>query len=130
MKATKIEKVEPILWDRWLLVRVYCEDGTVGIGEGGVHGWQRPTKTMVETFVPYLVGQDPAKIEHHQPQTVDPEPQPVMAGMMPIPEKIEPEVVDGEMDVPDEPVVQLRGEAPIQEVVGKDEPCDKTKGNP
>ena len=65
MKATKIEKVETILWDRWLLVRVYCEDGTVGIGEGGVHGWQRPTKTMVETFVPYLVGQDPHKIEHH-----------------------------------------------------------------
>src|SRR5688572_5336382 len=65
MKATKIEKVETILWDRWLLVRVSCEDGTVGIGEGGVHGWQRPTKTMVETFVPYLVGQDPAKIEHH-----------------------------------------------------------------
>ena len=43
MKATKIEKVETILWDRWLLVRIHCEDGTVGIGEGGVHGWQRPT---------------------------------------------------------------------------------------
>lgn len=65
MKATKIEKVETILWDRWLLVRVHCEDGTVGIGEGGVHGWQRPTRTMVETFEPYLLGQDPSKIEHH-----------------------------------------------------------------
>src|SRR5687768_6258947 len=65
VKATKIEKIEPILWDRWLLVRVYCEDGTVGIGEGGVHGWQRPTKTMIETFAPYLLGQDPHKIEHH-----------------------------------------------------------------
>jgi len=32
MKPTKIEKVETILWDRWLLVRIYCEDGTVGIG--------------------------------------------------------------------------------------------------
>jgi galactonate dehydratase len=65
MKATKIEKVEPILWDRWLLVKIYCEDGTVGIGEGGVHGWQRPTKTMLEVMTPYLLGQNPARIEHH-----------------------------------------------------------------
>lgn len=62
---TKIEKVETLLWDRWLLIRIYCEDGTVGIGEGGVHGWQRPTKTMVETMTPYLIGKDPHRIEHH-----------------------------------------------------------------
>ena len=42
-KPTKIERVETILWDHWLLVRIACEDGTVGIDEGGVHGWQRPT---------------------------------------------------------------------------------------
>ena len=65
MKPTRIERVETILWDRWLLVRVHCEDGTVGIGEGGVHGWQRPTKTMVETMTPYLLGKDPSRIEHH-----------------------------------------------------------------
>ena len=65
MKATRIEQVEPILWDRWLLLKIYCEDGTVGIGEGGVHGWQRPTKTMLEVMTPYLIGQDPARIEHH-----------------------------------------------------------------
>jgi galactonate dehydratase len=64
-KPTKIERVETILWDRWLLIRVYCEDGTVGIGEGGVHGWQRPTKTMVEVMTPYLLGKDPSRIEHH-----------------------------------------------------------------
>jgi galactonate dehydratase len=62
---TKIERVETILWDRWLLIRIYCEDGTVGIGEGGVHGWQRPTKTMVDTMAEYLVGKDPNFIEHH-----------------------------------------------------------------
>ncbi len=62
---TKIERVETILWDRWLLIRVYCEDGTVGIGEGGVHGWQRPTKTMVDTMAEYLGGQNPDFIEHH-----------------------------------------------------------------
>ena len=65
MKPTKIEKVEPILWDRWLLLKIYCEDGTIGIGEGGVHGWQRPTKTMLEVMTPYLLGKDPSKIEHH-----------------------------------------------------------------
>jgi len=64
-KPTKIEKVETFLWDRWLLLKIHCEDGTVGIGEGGVHGWQRPTKTMIETMEPYLLGQDPHKIEHH-----------------------------------------------------------------
>ena len=65
MKRTKIEKIETILWDRWLLLKIYCEDGTVGIGEGGVHGWQRPTKTMIETMEPYLLGKDPSLIEHH-----------------------------------------------------------------
>ncbi len=64
-KPTKIEKVETFLWDRWLLIKIHCEDGTVGIGEGGVHGWQRPTKTMVETMEPYLLGKDPHLIEHH-----------------------------------------------------------------
>ena len=37
-KPTKIEHVEPLLWNRWLLIRIHCEDGTVGLGEGGVHG--------------------------------------------------------------------------------------------
>ena len=64
-KPTKIEKVETFLWDRWLLIKIHCEDGTVGIGEGGVHGWQRPTKTMVETMEPYLLGKDPHQMEHH-----------------------------------------------------------------
>ncbi len=62
---TRIEKVETFLWDRWLLIKVHCEDGTVGVGEGGVHGWQRPTKTMIETMAVYLEGQDPDRIEHH-----------------------------------------------------------------
>ena len=29
MKKTKIEKIETILWDRWLLIKIYCEDGTI-----------------------------------------------------------------------------------------------------
>lgn len=30
-----------------------------------MHGWQRPTKTMLEVMTPYLQGKDPARIEHH-----------------------------------------------------------------
>lgn len=62
---TKIEKVETFLWSRWLLIKIHSEDGYVGIGEGGVHGWQRPTKTMIEVMSDYLVGKDPNLIEHH-----------------------------------------------------------------
>ena len=64
-KPTRIEKVETILWDKWLLLKIHCEDGTVGIGEGGVHGWQRPTQTMIKTMEPYLLGKNPDHIEHH-----------------------------------------------------------------
>ncbi len=65
MQPTRIEKIETLLWQKWLIVRIHCEDGTVGIGEGGVHGWQRPTEMMVKVMEPYLLGKDPAKIEHH-----------------------------------------------------------------
>ena len=64
-KPTRIETVETFLWDKWLLLKIHCEDGTVGIGEGGVHGWQRPTQTMIETMEPYLLGKNPDHIEHH-----------------------------------------------------------------
>ena len=62
---TKIEKVETFLWSRWLLIKIHSEDGYVGVGEGGVHGWQRPTNTMIEVMSDYLVGKDPSLIEHH-----------------------------------------------------------------
>jgi len=65
LKRTKIESVETILWDKWLIIKILCEDGTIGIGEGGVHGWQRPTKTAVDTMSEYLIGKDPFLIEHH-----------------------------------------------------------------
>ena len=65
MKKTRIERLETILWSRWLLIKIHAEAGTVGIGEGGVHGWQRPTETMLQEMSQYLVGQDPDLIEHH-----------------------------------------------------------------
>ena len=65
MQKTRIERLETILWSRWLLIKIHAEDGTVGIGEGGVHGWQRPTETMLNVMAQYLVGKDPDLIEHH-----------------------------------------------------------------
>lgn len=73
---------------------------------------------------------NPAKIEQHQPNKVeppkvevpDPDRDPIpLAGMMPIPEKIEPEIVDGEMPIP-EKIEQIEGRMKVP-----DEPCDKTK---
>ena len=46
MKRTKIERVETVLWDRWLLIRVYCEDGTVGI-----HGASSDAEILAYTSV-------------------------------------------------------------------------------
>lgn len=65
MKPTRIEKLETFLVDRWCLLRIHCEDGTVGIGEAGVHGWPAPTEAMLEAMAPYLIGKDPSFIEHH-----------------------------------------------------------------
>lgn len=65
MKTTRIEQLDTFLVDRWCLLRLRCEDGTVGIGEAGVHGWPRPTAAMIEAMGQYLIGQNPDKIEHH-----------------------------------------------------------------
>ena len=65
MKPTRIARLDTFLVDRWCLLRVTCEDGTVGVGEAGVHGWPRPTAAMVDAMGAYLVGQDPSLIEHH-----------------------------------------------------------------
>ena len=43
MPVSRIESLETFLVDRWCLLRIRCDDGTVGIGEAGVHGWPRPT---------------------------------------------------------------------------------------
>jgi galactonate dehydratase len=65
MRPTRIEKIETFLVDRWCLLRIVCEDGTVGIGEAGVHGWPAPTRAMLHAMEPYLLGKDPSPIEHH-----------------------------------------------------------------
>src|SRR5258707_2093163 len=65
LPPTRIEKLETFLIERWCLLRIHCEDGTVGTGEAGVHGWPRPTAAMIDEMKAYLVGRDPSTIEHH-----------------------------------------------------------------
>src|SRR5258708_37474714 len=65
LPPTRIEKLETFLIERWCLLRIHCEDGTVGTGEAGVPGWPRPTAAMIDEMKSYLVGRDPSAIEHH-----------------------------------------------------------------
>ena len=48
LPPTRIEKLETFLIERWCLLRIHCEDGTVGTDEAGVHGWPRPTAAMID----------------------------------------------------------------------------------
>ena len=48
LPSTRIEKLETFLIERWCLLRIHCEDGTVGTGEAGVHGWPRPAAAMID----------------------------------------------------------------------------------
>jgi len=45
----------------WLFVKVYTDEGVVGIGE--CSGWPRVIQTAVEDIAPLLIGEDPADIE-------------------------------------------------------------------
>ncbi len=65
MPVSRIESLETFLVDRWCLLRIRCDDGTVGIGEAGVHGWPRPTAAMIDAMASYLVGKPSNAIEHH-----------------------------------------------------------------
>lgn len=61
----KIDKVEPLLIDRYLFIRITTDTGIVGIGESGAWGFLDASRGAMEVFREYLVGQDPLRIEHH-----------------------------------------------------------------
>lgn len=61
----KIEKITPFLVDRFLLVRVYTDEGIVGNGEGGLWAHHKLVYEAVRELSDYYVGQDPTRIEHH-----------------------------------------------------------------
>jgi galactonate dehydratase len=61
----KIERIKPFLVDRFLLVRVYTDEGIVGNGEAGLWAHHKTVYTAIEELSDYYVGKDPRQIEHH-----------------------------------------------------------------
>jgi galactonate dehydratase len=61
----KITRVTPILTDRYLFVRIETDAGIHGIGESGAWGHLEASAAAIAKFGDYLVGRDPAPIEHH-----------------------------------------------------------------
>jgi galactonate dehydratase len=61
----KITKVEPLLVDRFLLVRISTDAGITGIGESGTWGQLEASAAAIAKYGEYLLGKDPAPIEHH-----------------------------------------------------------------
>jgi galactonate dehydratase len=61
----KITKVEPLLLDRFLYVRVSTDAGIIGLGESGTWGQLEASAASIAKYGEYLVGKDPFPIEHH-----------------------------------------------------------------
>ena len=61
----KIEKITPFLVDRFLLVRVYTDQGIVGNGEAGLWAHHRMVHQAILDLSDYYVGKDATRIEHH-----------------------------------------------------------------
>jgi len=61
----KITKVEPLLLDRFLYVRISTDVGITGLGESGTWGQLEASAAAVAKFGTYLLDRDPAPIEHH-----------------------------------------------------------------
>ena len=61
----KITRVEPLLLDQYLLLRIDTDAGISGLGESGAWGFLEASKAAIEKFGRYLVGKDPLLIEHH-----------------------------------------------------------------
>ena len=64
----RITSVEPLIVDvgtrNWLFVVVETDEGLSGIGEGSLPGHPRAVAAAVEEYREYVVGQDPARIQH------------------------------------------------------------------
>jgi galactonate dehydratase len=64
----KIASVEPLVVDvgsrNWLFVVVETDEGLRGIGEGSLPGHPRAVAAAVEEYREYVVGEDPARIQH------------------------------------------------------------------
>jgi galactonate dehydratase len=64
----KITSIEPLVVDvgsrNWLFVVVGTDEGLTGVGEGSLPGHPRAVAAAVEEYEEYVVGEDPARIQH------------------------------------------------------------------
>jgi galactonate dehydratase len=60
MKITRLTTYR--LPPRWMLLKIETDEGVTGWGEPVIEGKARTVETAVEEFAPYLIGQDPARI--------------------------------------------------------------------
>ncbi len=61
----KITRIEPLLLERCVIVRVHTDDGLVGLGETGLWAYPRLVFEAVNDLAEYFVGKDAGLIEHH-----------------------------------------------------------------
>jgi galactonate dehydratase len=63
MKITKLETI--FVRPRWCFLKMYTDEGLIGLGEPIVEGRARTVAMAVKELENYLIGQDPRRIEHH-----------------------------------------------------------------
>ena len=61
----KITHIKPFLAGRYLLVRVYTDEGLIGNGEAGLWAHHKTVYHALQELETYYVGKDPARMEHH-----------------------------------------------------------------
>jgi galactonate dehydratase len=61
----KIEAVESLLIGGAHFVRIRTDDGRVGLGQSAAWGYPEASDAVARCFVPYLVGTDAMRVEHH-----------------------------------------------------------------
>jgi galactonate dehydratase len=61
----KIERVESLPIGGGYYVRITTDDGISGVGQSAAWGYPAAVDQVVQSFTPYLVGEDPMRIEHH-----------------------------------------------------------------
>lgn len=61
----KITDVQTIRAAQYLFVKVYTDEGIIGLGESGTWAYLEASEAVIHRFKHYLIGQDPLRIEHH-----------------------------------------------------------------
>ena len=61
----KITRIMPFLAGRYLLVRVYTDEGLTGNGEAGLWAHHKTVHQALQEISDYYIGKDPLRMEHH-----------------------------------------------------------------